>query len=93
MIKNPARAWKPKNIHTAMYACIILHNMIIEDTGRNICEYVEDEDPDHVENVEITNEQRLENRQIVRSGDIHLNLKMDLIQHMWKNRRLDPLDP
>ena len=43
IIKNPARPWKPSKIRSVMYACIILHNMILEDEGRNISDYVADE--------------------------------------------------
>jgi len=32
-----------------MYACVILHNMIIEDEGNAICQYEEEEDVSNLE--------------------------------------------
>jgi len=33
IIKGPARIWSIKTISDIMYACIILHNMIVQDKG------------------------------------------------------------
>ncbi|XP_022000209.1 uncharacterized protein LOC110897784 [Helianthus annuus] len=41
IIQQPARAFTPKRLRLCMYACLLLHNMIIEDEGRAICEYDE----------------------------------------------------
>ncbi|XP_035831908.1 uncharacterized protein LOC118480981 [Helianthus annuus] len=41
IIEHPARSATPKRLRYIMYACIILHNMVIEDEGRVICEYDE----------------------------------------------------
>ncbi|KAD7117580.1 hypothetical protein E3N88_04848 [Mikania micrantha] len=44
IIKNQARAWHPKKIRSVMYACIIIHNMILECEGKSISPFVPDED-------------------------------------------------
>ncbi|XP_022041250.1 uncharacterized protein LOC110943826 [Helianthus annuus] len=41
IIEHPARSTTPKRLRHIMYACIILHNMVIEDEGTTICEYDE----------------------------------------------------
>ncbi|KAD3066357.1 hypothetical protein E3N88_34237 [Mikania micrantha] len=86
MIQHPARAWKPSRIRNALYACVILHNMIIEDNGRAICEFYEEDDPNLLEHVEINEEEKQANRRMLRNEDTHANLKADLIEHLWKNR-------
>ncbi|XP_071727191.1 uncharacterized protein [Rutidosis leptorrhynchoides] len=38
ILQQPARAYSVKAIQRIMYACIIMHNMIVEDNGFNISE-------------------------------------------------------
>ncbi|KAD3069252.1 hypothetical protein E3N88_37132 [Mikania micrantha] len=52
MIQHPGRS----RIRNALYACVILHNMIIEDNGRAICEFYEEDEPNLLEHVEINDE-------------------------------------
>lgn len=89
IIQHPARAWHPKRIRNSLYACVILHNMIIEDRGRAICQYVEEDDPNVLNYIEISDAQRVANRQAIRNEDTHTNLKADLIEHLWMNREED----
>ncbi|KAJ0521540.1 putative harbinger transposase-derived protein [Helianthus annuus] len=35
ILQQPARAFTPKRLRLCMYACLLLHNMIIEDEGRD----------------------------------------------------------
>ncbi|XP_021980785.1 uncharacterized protein LOC110876935 [Helianthus annuus] len=41
IIECPSRAFTPKKLRCCMDACILIHNMIIEDEGRMICVYDE----------------------------------------------------
>ncbi|KAD6119181.1 hypothetical protein E3N88_10452 [Mikania micrantha] len=68
MIHNSCRIWHKSKIRDAMYACIILHNMILDDKGKAICQNYEDVDPP-VE--EVTPEERVEIRAEIRSREIH----------------------
>ena len=43
ILNSPARPTQQAKIENIMYTCIILHNMILEDEGKSICTYVEDE--------------------------------------------------
>ncbi|KAD7479562.1 hypothetical protein E3N88_02698 [Mikania micrantha] len=83
IIQHPARAWKPSRIRNTLYACVILHNMIIEANSRAICEFYEEGDPNLVEHVEISDEEKQANRRMLRNEDTHANLKADLIEHLW----------
>ncbi|KAD5803655.1 hypothetical protein E3N88_15015 [Mikania micrantha] len=83
MIDNPCRIWHKSKIRDAMYACIILHNMILEDKGKAICQNYEEVDPPVQE---VTPEERVEIRAKIRSKEIHNMLKGDLVEHVWKNR-------
>ncbi|XP_021974472.1 uncharacterized protein LOC110869537 [Helianthus annuus] len=42
ILKVPCRIMEKPSIRNVMYACVILHNMILEDNGRAICEYYEE---------------------------------------------------
>jgi ferredoxin-thioredoxin reductase catalytic subunit len=37
-LRAPCRLWTQEKIRDCMYACCILHNMILEDEGRAICQ-------------------------------------------------------
>ncbi|KAL8238887.1 hypothetical protein R6Q59_015454 [Mikania micrantha] len=54
--------------------------MIIQENGRAICEFYEEDDPNLVEHVEISdkeNEGKQANRQMLHNEDTHVNLKAD----------------
>ncbi|XP_052625753.1 uncharacterized protein LOC128132813 [Lactuca sativa] len=48
-----ARSYEVKRLQHVMYACVILHNMILEDEGRAICRYNENEVLPNVEGVAV----------------------------------------
>ena len=41
----PCRLWDKDQIGNVMYTCIILHNMILEDEGKAVVTYYDDDDP------------------------------------------------
>ena len=43
IVKGPTRSWYRHHIANVMYACIILHNMIIHDEGRAASQWSDDE--------------------------------------------------
>ncbi|XP_042018921.1 uncharacterized protein LOC121766728 [Salvia splendens] len=43
IVKGPARSWYMHHISNVMYACIILHNMIIHDEGARAGDWTDDE--------------------------------------------------
>lgn len=81
IMQNPARAFTPKRLRYIMYACILLHNMILEDEGRAICECDPNDVDDDVEPVDAT--QQESNRWALHNLDTHLHLRANLIEHIW----------
>ena len=65
-----------------MYACIILHNMIIEDKGQVICQYYEDDNQQAM----VGPEERNAYRRAMESRETFHNLRADLVEHIWANR-------
>ena len=44
MVRGPARQWYFPNIGDIMYACIILHNMIVESEGDELTQWTNEDD-------------------------------------------------
>ncbi|MFS7989620.1 hypothetical protein Hanom_Chr11g01049051 [Helianthus anomalus] len=66
-----------------MYACILLHNMIIADEGRAIFEYDENA---FIENtVPVDPTQHDLNSFSLTNDFTHANLQHDLVEHIWNN--------
>uniref|UniRef100_A0A0D3D6B0 DDE Tnp4 domain-containing protein n=1 Tax=Brassica oleracea var. oleracea TaxID=109376 RepID=A0A0D3D6B0_BRAOL len=86
VVKNPVRIWKKSMIANIMRACIILHNMIVEDERRtdDKDETFQDADISFVvkEPTELFNS--LDHRARVRGRPVHQQLKHDLIEHIWE---------
>ena len=89
IIRQPARQWEREEIGDIMYACIILHNMIIEDEREETLDYNYEErrttqqihglaqGPIHGFSVV------LEKNKEIRERTTHRKLKADLVQHIW----------
>ncbi|CAN6198287.1 unnamed protein product [Urochloa humidicola] len=95
IIRGPARFWDKETLREIMTACVIMHNMIIED------ERDEDEDEDFhydgVGKVVIPTPRVVRNRQQelhdfiqvhhnIRNLEGHSQLQEDLIEHLWHQR-------
>ncbi|KAK1431382.1 hypothetical protein QVD17_07839 [Tagetes erecta] len=91
IIQHPCRLWTKDKIRDVMYACIILHNMILEDDGNAICQnYI----PDQVEEeiTQATFEERVANDAYLRNKHEHYALMADLIEHAWSVRTIPDND-
>lgn len=82
VIQNPSRLWDKEVVRDIMYACVILHNMIIEDEQDLNLEPCFDE--------QIVQLRRGESFALETQGteDIddlgrHFSLRNDLIEHLW----------
>jgi len=90
IIRGPARPWDGETLALIMRASIIMHNMIVEDEGFVV-------DPDERfdyggDNVEPdrgqphrTLEEYIEAHRQIRDKYTHVQLKEDLIEHLWNN--------
>ena len=78
-----ARFFNNETLQDIMKACVILHNMIVEDE-RDVNEAVE---LDYEQmSWEHTNEftKFIETHQCIRDHEIHSKLLSDLIEHLWQ---------
>ena len=69
-----------------MYACIILHNMIVEDEGNAISNWSDDVDPPirvHRGPAKEIQYQILRNAEL-RDSEVHHALRHDLMEHIWE---------
>uniref|UniRef100_A0A0D3ACR8 DDE Tnp4 domain-containing protein n=1 Tax=Brassica oleracea var. oleracea TaxID=109376 RepID=A0A0D3ACR8_BRAOL len=95
IVKNPALFWDKDKIGKIMRACIILHNMIVEDerdgyTQYDVSEFQQGEDTgsSHVDlyfstdmPTNIANMMGVRTR--IRDRQMHQQLKADLVEHLW----------
>jgi hypothetical protein len=91
IIRGPARGWNRETLINIMKACIIMHNMIIEnerDTDdANEFEY---EQIDETPQVQISRERTIEFVEFIqrhlsiRNSQTHSQLQSDLIEHLWQ---------
>ncbi|XP_033145152.1 putative nuclease HARBI1 isoform X2 [Brassica rapa] len=96
IIKNPARSWDKTKIGKIMRACIILHNMIVENERDGYTQFDvrgfqqgEDQGSSHVDLTystdipsNIANMMGVRTR--IRDTQKHQQLKDDLVEHIWR---------
>ncbi|XP_009128533.2 putative nuclease HARBI1 [Brassica rapa] len=96
IVKNPALFWDKTKIGNIMRACIILHNMIVEDERDgyaqvDVTEFQQGDDhgSSHVDLAystdipsNIANMMGVRTR--IRDRQMHQQLKDDLVQHIWR---------
>ncbi|XP_048613533.1 uncharacterized protein LOC106399007 [Brassica napus] len=90
IVKNPALKWDKEKIGKVMRACVILHNMIVEDERQgyilaNTSEFESRESSrsSKVRRRESVNVDMLNIRNLVRDPQIHERLKADLVENVW----------
>ncbi|XP_076916200.1 uncharacterized protein LOC143575816 [Bidens hawaiensis] len=82
-VKNPCRAWTLENMRNAIYTYIILHNMILEDDRRAICQhYVPENVQQQQQQPQATIWKRVQNVYRMLSREIHNAFTNDLVQHV-----------
>ncbi|XP_062173489.1 uncharacterized protein LOC133878942 [Alnus glutinosa] len=92
IVRGRTRLYEPELLKDIMMACIILHNMIVED-GRDLYigadefnyEQINDiplEPPSHECTDEIV--EFMQNRHRIRDQETHSQLQLDLIEHLWQ---------
>ncbi|XP_048633777.1 putative nuclease HARBI1 [Brassica napus] len=96
IVKNPALSWDQQQIGMTMRACIILHNMIVENERDG---YGTQYDPSEFEEEDVASSSRVHKsrgtdippsinemratRIQIRESEIHHQLKNDLIENIW----------
>ncbi|XP_021762944.1 uncharacterized protein LOC110727672 [Chenopodium quinoa] len=89
IVRGPARCWHKCNIYDIMDACIILHNMIVEDERHTYNKNFPNDEfsPSVVDDVHQGHEENfesyLERDATIRDRQMHHQLKADLVEHIW----------
>ncbi|CAN6381068.1 unnamed protein product [Urochloa humidicola] len=93
ILKQPARLWDQGDLENIMLACIILHNMVIEDE-KDIeqipLDLNETPSTSTVQEATISEglnpemEQVIERNAIIHDRTVHRQLQSDLIEHIWQ---------
>ncbi|XP_033134269.1 putative nuclease HARBI1 [Brassica rapa] len=92
VVRNPSNLWDKHKIGNIMRACIILHNMIVEDERAERTQYVvpgyeESEEERFSVNMPSPLGNTMDRRTNVRNRQAHHNLKNDLIENIWTKFR------
>lgn len=94
IIRGPARFWQRNVLKDIMYACIILHNIIVEDE-KNTYESLFDFSYDDMININNASTVKISHRPIsnfatilqrnaeICDKNVHPNLQADLVEHLW----------
>ncbi|XP_022013678.1 uncharacterized protein LOC110913137 [Helianthus annuus] len=90
ILSMPCRLYEKDQIRNVMYACIILHNMILEDEGHAIVEYYGEETESN--NEDICNEERTQYQNLIESRQINSNLRADLVEHVSTLPRFNSIE-
>jgi hypothetical protein len=88
IVCGPACFWDDETLAYIMKACIIMHNMVIEDEGIVDPNELFDNGGD---NVETSHEhiadfdEFIENHINIRNNETHHQLREDLVEHLWQH--------
>jgi hypothetical protein len=93
VIRHPTRLWEREELANIMYACVILHNMIIKDE-RDIYDIPDDNTYEQAQSSpNLTGLAHgpiygftdvLDKDMEIRNRSTHIRLKEDLIEHIWQ---------
>lgn len=89
IVRGPARFWDQTTLKEIMTACIILHNMIVEDERDENQEPTTYDTHDEIPTVEVSHERTpqllefIEANHRIRDKQVHSKLQEDIIQHLW----------
>ena len=92
IVRGPARFYDQQTLKEIMMACIILHNMIVEDerhTYLRVEDFVYEQSDEIIEEPmshEHTNEfvNFIQRHHHIRDRGIHFQLQSNLIEHLWE---------
>ncbi|GJS90533.1 reverse transcriptase domain-containing protein [Tanacetum coccineum] len=83
IVRTPARSRSLKRITHLMYTCIILHNMIRKEKGKTISPDFYPEEQHREDDPVRSAQDRLRVIREIHDEETHLNLKADLVEHIW----------
>ncbi|XP_076909982.1 uncharacterized protein LOC143567446 [Bidens hawaiensis] len=90
IIRQPARFLQMDKLINIMYTCIILHNMILEDSGRAVCQGEYNDEPEPI--CTLNEDEKLANLLKTRKRETNFSVQSDLVEHLWSNKQDDGED-
>ncbi|CAN1302976.1 Protein ALP1-like [Linum perenne] len=87
IVHGAARFWHRQKLKDIMYACVILHNMIVENEGNAISTWSDDDvdPPISVSRGSVEEfHQYLRRHAELRDREVHQQLRADLVEHIWQ---------
>ncbi|KAM0891904.1 hypothetical protein ACQ4PT_026080 [Festuca glaucescens] len=99
IIRRPARLWKQKSIGEIMTACVILHNMIIEDERGMIHAPLDLNEnpgtslalpPEVIVGPHVAFTDYMRRSSTIRDRPTHVQLKKDLVDNIWERNQPIP---
>ncbi|XP_024314624.1 uncharacterized protein LOC106866087 [Brachypodium distachyon] len=88
IVRGPTRLWDQEVLHDIITACVIMHNMIVEDErdegpqDYNYDNMGEKVIPSHAQTAKFSN--FIQNHLDIRNAQVHSQLKDDLVEHLWQ---------
>ncbi|XP_062204528.1 uncharacterized protein LOC133906594 [Phragmites australis] len=87
IVRGPARVWGQSTLHNIMTACVIMHNMIIEDergtaSPVQVFDFMGEPTQVHRSGDEGVLHY-VETTQAIRNRAVHRQLRADLVEHLW----------
>ena len=88
IVRGPARFWDEDTLGLIMRACIIMHNMIVEDERDDEHDIIyegvgEKVNLSHEGTPEL--EEFIQNYKNIKDKEIHTQLQADIIEHLWQH--------
>ncbi|XP_075506796.1 uncharacterized protein LOC142543185 [Primulina tabacum] len=93
IVRGPARYWYRKKLKYIMLACIILHDMIVEDGGIHVTNWYNDEGDEPAQPIQGSNRgfhEYLRTNSEIRDTHVHHQLRADLVEHIWSQYNNNP---
>ncbi|XP_020272136.1 uncharacterized protein LOC109847311 [Asparagus officinalis] len=90
IVRGPARSWDEKILKNIMQACIIMHNMIVEDERND--DYIDFtyDAAEEAPTISVSHERTIDlcefiqNHHRIRDRQTHSQLQLDLVEHLWE---------
>ncbi|XP_020253504.1 putative nuclease HARBI1 [Asparagus officinalis] len=88
IIKGSARFWDKRVLHDIMTACVILHNMIVEDECEEELDNVDSTQPSNADEMDDNDDERLRRflarHRKIQDREAYFELRNALIEHLWQ---------
>ncbi|XP_008680649.2 uncharacterized protein [Zea mays] len=88
IVRGPARFWDQETLGDIMKACVIMHNMIVEDEGEvdpdgRFQDGGDNAQPSHDQHPDL--DEFIETHRKIRDKETHHQLQQDLVEHLWQH--------